>query len=366
MAHSLRPFVPVEKDVVNMVELQALDKVSVLTYNILSQMGARRLQRKGRNYVKTAILNIQKRRERLLREILAYDTDLICLQEVDEYDDWWVTELAIAGYDSIYATAAASDSTLVMKKLDEGLVIAFKTSLFQLLKSTEIHLNEICTNIVNENVAARAKQGKLALVVCLQPSETSTLPSALCIATTQLAAGATPELEHVRLLQTEYLCHQLSGFNADFQLPVILTGTFNAIPTSDVYHKIRRSRDRDQNSSIIYYEMMKSAYEEYSINSNEPEFTFSSDKFHGTIDYIFYSAQQFTPYQVLKLLTYEELKEAIEIKDTERIKHKSDDGHQDVTDCALGLLPNTHCPSDHLPLACIFAIQKQNLAVEWN
>ncbi|POM57714.1 Hypothetical protein PHPALM_37737, partial [Phytophthora palmivora] len=31
-------------------------------------------------------------------------------KEVDEYDDWWAAELAIAGYDSIYATSAVPAS----------------------------------------------------------------------------------------------------------------------------------------------------------------------------------------------------------------------------------------------------------------
>ncbi|KAL4162156.1 hypothetical protein PRNP1_002704 [Phytophthora ramorum] len=141
------------------------------------------------------------------REILSYDADIMCLQEVDEYDDWWAVELATAGYDSIYATSSAPDSDSVAKEIDEGLVTAFRKSTFQLFRSTE-------------------------------PWETSVMPSALCIVNTQLAAGPTADLERVRVLQAEYLCRRLAVFNADFQLPIVLAGTFNATPSSDVYHTI--------------------------------------------------------------------------------------------------------------------------------
>ncbi|KAG6969068.1 hypothetical protein JG688_00005489 [Phytophthora aleatoria] len=584
-----RAFVPAKQDVADLAELADLEKVSVLTYNMLSQMGARRMQRRGKSYVGAATLNIRQRRERLLREILSYDADIMCLQEVDEYDDWWAAELAIAGYDSIYATSATPDSTTVAKDIDDGLVTAFRKSTFQLFRSTELHLNDLCANINDANLAARAKQDKLALLVCLQPWETSALPSALCVVNTQLAAGATPELERVRVLQTEYLCRQLTVFNADFQLPIVLAGTFNATPSSDVYHTILTGRRRpvpeapaapgrpviddptssslrvsweppqrsltsltpftpileykiavkncvsqasgflyelpvpdgaaqsfmvtslsasmtyqfrvmarneygwgdwsqpsapgstlehaaykkrgsstadsdekplflapdvppdvkpygisfgsghtpryasdakpivnpiacprpllssvdkaiggsdhraeakryttlqpraDRDSLIVHSEMMESAYGAYAEYMSEPELTFSSENFQGTIDYIFHSTGQLTPFQLLELPTLEELeatgqdiRELASVEDTEWVKHKPEDWAEDAnastrytgTWCvpmlpnifghASGWLPNAHCPSDHLPLACVFAVRKQNLAVTWN
>ncbi|ETO83671.1 hypothetical protein F441_02351 [Phytophthora nicotianae CJ01A1] len=584
-----RAFVPAKQDVADLAELADLEKVSVLSYNVLSQMGARRMQRRGKSYVSAAILNIRQRRERLLREILSYDADIMCLQEVDEYDDWWAAELAIAGYDSIYATSAASDSTTVTKDIDEGLVTAFRKSTFQLFRSAEVHLNDLCANINDANLAARAKQDKIALMVCLQPWETSTLPSALCVVNTQLASGATSELERVRVLQTEYLCRQIAVFNADFQLPVLLAGTFNAVPSNDVYHTILTGRRRpvpeapaapgrpviddptssslrisweppqpsltsttpstpvleykiavknctskasgflyelsvpdgaaksftvtslsasmtyqfrvmarnaygwgywsqpsapgstlehaaykklgptttdsdgeplflatdvppdvkpydvsygsgrtpryasdvkpvvnviacprpllssvdkavggsdqcaeakryttlqpraDRDSLIVHSEMMESAYGAYAEYLSEPELTFSSENFQGTIDYIFHSAGQLTPFQLLELPTLEELestgqdiREPVSVEDVEWVKHKPEDWTDDATSgtsymgtwCApmlpnifgraSGRLPNATCPSDHLPLACVFAIRKQNLAVMWN
>jgi mRNA deadenylase 3'-5' endonuclease subunit Ccr4 len=528
-------------------------------------------------------------------EILSYDADIMCLQEVDEYDDWWAAELAVAGYDSIYATSAAPDSASVAKEVDEGLVTAFRKATFQLFRSTEVHLNALCATVNDANLAARAKQDKIALLVGLQPWEASKLPSALCVVNTQLAAGATPELERVRVLQTEYLCRQLAVFNADFQLPIVLAGTFNATPSSDVYHTILTGRRRpvaeapaapgrpgvdeptssslrvswappppssssltpsapvleyrlavkncasktsgflyelavpdgaarssvvtslsadmtyqfrvmarnehgwgywsqpsaaastlehaaykrrapstasseekplhlapdvpadvkaydlsfgsgrtpryssdsvnaaacprpllsavpkavggseqraeakryatlqpraDRDTLVVHNEMMESAYGAYAEYLSEPELTFSSPNFQGTIDYIFHSTGQLTPFQLLQLPTLEELeatgqdaREPASVPDVEWVKHKADDWHDSVEEdakemdryastrymgtwCAPLLpnvfgrssswLPNTQCPSDHLPLVCVFAVRKENLAVMWN
>ncbi|KAL4177823.1 hypothetical protein KRP22_002749 [Phytophthora ramorum] len=596
-----RAFVPARADLAELGELADLEKVSVLTYNVMSQMGTRKMQRGGKSYVSAAILNIRQRRERLLREILSCDADIMCLQEVDEYDDWWAVELATAGYDSIYATSSAPDSDSVAKEIDEGLVTAFRKSTFQLFRSTEVHLNELCANINDPNLAARAKQDKLALLVCLQPWETSVMPSALCIVNTQLAAGPTADLERVRVLQTEYLCRRLAVFNADFQLPIVLAGTFNATPSSDVYHTILTGRRRpvaeapaapsrpvvddltssslritwnppppslttltpsapileykvavkncasktsgflyelsvtdgtaksyvvsslsanmtyqfrvmarnehgwghwsqpsapestlehaaykkrapisadldektlylapdvpsdvkpyeisfgsgrtprytsdsklekpivnvdvcprpllssldaavggsdqraeakryttlhpraDRDSQLVHSEMMESAYGAYAEYLSEPELTFSSKSFQGTIDYIFHSSGQLTPFQLLELPTLEELeatgqdaREPVSVEDVEWVKHKPANWHESVAEdaketdryastrymgtwCApiipnifgrtSSYLPNANCPSDHLPLACVFAVRKQNLAVAWN
>ncbi|KAG7399757.1 hypothetical protein PHYBOEH_008091 [Phytophthora boehmeriae] len=500
----------------------------------------------------------------------------MCLQEVDEYDDWWVTELATAGYDSIYATSASPQSVVTANAIDEGLVTAFRKNTFQLFRSKEVHLNELCANINDPNLAARARQDRLALM---------------------LAAGPTPEMERVRVLQTEYLCRQLAVFNADFQLPVILAGTFNATPSSDVYHSILTGRRRpapeapaapsrptvdgetssslrlswqsppfsstsltpstpildykvavkncasrsngflyelavpdgaatsfvvtslsanmtyqfrimarnehgwgdwsqpsaptstlehaaykkpasstkadvsdkmlyvapdvppevkpyeisfgsgrtprysdddkvneavcprpllssldsrvgggdhraeakrfatlntraDRDIQIVHSEMMDSAYGAYAEYMSEPELTFSSKRFQGTIDYIFYSSGQLTPFQLLELPALEELEATgqdilmpASVQDIEWVKHKPEDWHGSLEDdarqtdrnaitrymgawCAPILpnvfgrtsswLPNARCPSDHLPLACVFAVRRQNLAVSWN
>ncbi len=61
-----RTFLPTHSDIAKLSELADLEKLSVMSYNLLSQMGARRIQRKDMNYVDSAFLNTMRRREILL------------------------------------------------------------------------------------------------------------------------------------------------------------------------------------------------------------------------------------------------------------------------------------------------------------
>jgi hypothetical protein len=125
---------------------------------------------------------------------------------------------------------------------DDGLVIAFRRDLFQLFRSIKINLNDLSETILDPNLKAKCLQDNIALIACLQPWENCHIPSALCIVNTQLASA--PGLDKVRVLQTEVLCREIEKTNGDFQLPVLFGGTFNALPSSDVYHIIQTGRKR--------------------------------------------------------------------------------------------------------------------------
>lgn len=513
---------------------------------------------------------------------------------MDDYDDWWAAKLVSAGYDSVFAPRPGGSGH------DDGLVTAFRRDTFQLFRSKQLDLNDLATKIEDLNLQARAKQDNAALLLCLQPWESSRLPSALCVANTQLAAG--PALELVRVLQTEHLCREIGVFNADFHLPIILAGSFNALPSSDVYHVIHTGRRRpsphapctpsrpvlqdpsatsitivwetplcietdapvleykigvknctsarigflhellvpapanefvvtmlssgvtyqfhlaarnahgwshfsqpsapmattvaakllgvkaeavivrakskagsnwdddddaddengsklyiasdfppqvkpyspsfgsgrtprfdtqelnidvcpralaspddvgggggasadakryrtlqpraDRDDEIVHGEQMESAYATYFQYMCEPELTFSSAAFQGTIDYIFYSTGQFAPFQLLYVPTADELaelgediREPLVVPDVEWVKHKPRDWRDAFEtkadeDRYMGeweapplfniaarpspWLPNATYPSDHLAIACVFAMKKDNLAVGWN
>lgn len=518
---------------------------------------------------------------------------------MDDYDDWWVGQLSAAGYDSVYVRAHGAD---------HGLVTAFRHDQLQLFRSAEIALDDLCDRITDPNLAARARQNNVALLVCLQPWEKSRLPSAVCVANTQLASS--PSLEQVRVLQAEFLCREIATFNSDFHLPIVLAGTFNAVPSSDVYHVVMTGRRRpspqapaaptrptvtnatpssvvvswempqeltdmrkdqvpireelattpspvvefkvgiknctsastgflhelfveapaseavvatlsagvtyqfrvaarnengwshwsqpsapvetlqpqkaataasaapvklhitrdtppqvkpfnasfgsgrtpryahdpdtpntptgsnnnnlavcpraflsgvgkaallisgesegvqgsrryttlsaraDRDDQLVHGEQMNSAYGEYFEYLCEPELTFSSEKFQGTIDYIFHSTGLLSPFQLLYLPSLDELehmgqdeRQPWSVEDVEWVKHRPADWRDDlavtsdegkfmgewqapdlpnVMGRAAPWLPNRQCPSDHLPLACVFAMRTENLATMWN
>ncbi|GLE01814.1 hypothetical protein PINS_up010652 [Pythium insidiosum] len=235
-----RALIPARADVAELSELADLEKLSVLSYNVLSQMGARRLLRGDAAYVDSSLLTFMHRRDVLLREILSYDADVLCLQEADDYDDFWSVQLTDAGYDSVFASHPSGTR-------DDGLLIAFRRERFQLFRSETIDLNAVATLVTDANLVAKCRQDCIVLLLQLQPWERSRLPSAVCVVTTQLASDPSHEL--VRVLQTELLCREIARVNADFQLPIVLTGSFNALPGSDVYHVLLTGRRRPRPSA---------------------------------------------------------------------------------------------------------------------
>ncbi|KAJ0405480.1 hypothetical protein ATCC90586_000143 [Pythium insidiosum] len=256
-----RTLIPARADVAELSELADLEKLSVLSYNVLSQMGARRLLRGDAAvlsynvlsqmgarrllrgdaaYVDSALLSFLHRRDVLLREVLSYDADILCLQEADDYDDFWFVRLTDAGYDSVFASSPSGAR-------DDGLLIAFRRERFQLFRSETIDLNAVASLVSDPNLEAKCRQDRIALLLQLQPWERSRLPSAVCVVTTQLASDPAHEL--VRVLETEFLCREIARVNADFQLPIVLTGSLNALPGSDVYHVLHTGRRRPRPSA---------------------------------------------------------------------------------------------------------------------
>ena len=63
-------------------------------------------------YCKTSVLKWQSRRHKLLEEILAYEADVVCLQDVD-HEDWWLPQLQPAGYDSVHQADTLDDRICV-------------------------------------------------------------------------------------------------------------------------------------------------------------------------------------------------------------------------------------------------------------
>ena len=81
------------------------------------------------------------------------------------------------------------------------------------------------------------KKGNVGLVVALQPWERSSHPTALCVANANLCPLA-DENNAVQRRQLLMLLRTLESFNADFQLPLVLCGTFNFLPYTEHYNMV--------------------------------------------------------------------------------------------------------------------------------
>lgn len=77
-------------------------------------------------------------------------------------------------------------------------------------------------------------------MVLLQPWQDAEYPSGVCVACTQLHDEQTPLGDQVRSLQARGLTRTIEAFNADFQLPIIMCGTMNCLPSSATYEILCR------------------------------------------------------------------------------------------------------------------------------
>jgi mRNA deadenylase 3'-5' endonuclease subunit Ccr4 len=195
-------------------------RVRVMSFNVLAQS----LTSTTRfPYCNSQVLKWRHRRVSLIKEVLSLNADILCLQEVDNYHEWWLEKMGLAGYDGVF-----------FKKTSElrrdGVAIFYKRDLFQLFQTKEVKFDDLSSEFENP---ARALTGHVALIVGLQPWEESSHASAVCITSTQLVSGS--GFADVHWAQSRRLVKEVERFNADFQLPVVICGSFNCNPGHEVY-----------------------------------------------------------------------------------------------------------------------------------
>ena len=59
-----------------------------------------------------------------LDEILGYGADVVCLQGVDNYDEWWRPQLSVAGYDLVHKRRTTR------RAREDGVLIAWRRAAF--------------------------------------------------------------------------------------------------------------------------------------------------------------------------------------------------------------------------------------------
>lgn len=142
----------------------------------------------------------------------------------------------------------------------------------------------------------------------------------------------------------------------------------------------------------------RSAYGQYEYYS-EPMYTILNERYTGTVDYIFYSAPQLEPFQLLSLPELDQLQgwdprypdgvEDLEYKKPDdwddKLKTgpvgKPQVGNTQYNREYMGRwappaivnplkirpsLPNATYPSDHMAQMCVFACKQEELATDWN
>jgi len=167
--------------------------------------------------VGSEILNFSTRRLRLVEEILSHSPDILTVQELDRFNDFFQPVLSKFGYDGIYSPKADSPC-LKFGFYSDGVAIFWKRDKFILTSSTKDHKIE---------PAGRDPVDVIYAVAKLQP-KTFDGPG-LSVVTCHLKAKSSNEDK--RMAQIHGILELVKGFDEGGHTDhIILAGDFNTDP----------------------------------------------------------------------------------------------------------------------------------------
>ncbi|KAK7818468.1 hypothetical protein U0070_013027 [Myodes glareolus] len=290
--------------------LSSYPPIRVMQWNILAQA----LGEGKDNFVQCPVeaLKWEERKCLILEEFLAYQPDILCLQEVDHYFDTFQPLLSRLGYQGTFFPKPWSPCLDVEHNNGpDGCALFFLQNRFKLINSTNIRLT-----------AMTLKTNQVAIAQTLECKESG---RQFCVAVTHLKART--GWERFRSAQGCDLLQNLQGITQGAKIPLIVCGDFNAEPTEEVYKHFA-------SSSLN----LNSAYKLLSPDGqSEPPYTTwkirTSGECRHTLDYIWYSRHALSVTSALELLTEEQI--------------------------GPSRLPSFHYPSDHLSLVCDFSFNEE-------
>ncbi|XP_055949208.1 2',5'-phosphodiesterase 12-like [Argiope bruennichi] len=293
-------------------------------------------------YCPAEYLMLDYRKQLYLKEIMGYNADMICLQEVDRkvfYGDL-VPVLTSTGLEGIYSEKGG--------QVVEGLSLFYRTSKFKVVEFQAKILSDAVVNepilkpihdklIENEKLKERFMNRTTAIQVVLLES--------IDVPQKRILVGNThlyfhPDSDNIRLLQAtscimylEDLLIKYQKENPSYTTSLILCGDFNSCPEFGVYKFMTEGYlkedciDWQSNPEEIVPGIQLKHSLSIASACGTPTYTNYTEGFVGCLDYIFYNKAHL------------EVKEVVPLPDHEQvIKYKA--------------LPNKVFPSDHIALVC--------------
>lgn len=324
-------------------KVSRVGKFNVLTYNILSDIY---VYVDKYHYCPTWALTWEYRRRNLLLEIVLYDADILCLQEVqsDHFENFFKPELEIFGYTAVYKKKTKEVYTGNGYTID-GCAIFFRNDKFKEVMTYELEYSKSALSLMGklevnlrDQAGVRLIKDNVALAVILEivynAAESAISFSRLCVVNTHIYAGK--GFPDVKLLQVSDLINEIEK-NIDPRMPLLICGDINSCPGSDPYvlltkHELNPEYAEGYDPLCIYQHLklhhsmkLASAYASGFIKpgndiegrimmhpkTGEPFFT-SLTRIHGsTLDYIFYTVDSLEVEGLLELPDYESVGRAL-------------------------------------------------------
>ncbi|XP_076909917.1 carbon catabolite repressor protein 4 homolog 1-like [Bidens hawaiensis] len=317
---------------------------SVLSYNVLCDAYA---TSDLYGYCPSWALSWPYRRQNLLREIVGYLADIVCLQEVqsDHFEEFFAPELDKHGYQALFKRRTAEVQNGNNQIID-GCATFFRRDRFSHVKKYEVEFNKAAQSLTDALVPNAQKKTALnrlvkdnvALIVVLEAKfgnqgvDPLGKRQLICVANTHV--NVPNELKDVKLWQVHTLLKGLEKIAASADIPMLVCGDFNSVPgsaphallamgTVDPMHPdlavdplgiLRPDTKLTHTLPLVsaYSSFARIGYEQQKKrvdpNTNEPLFTNCTRDFIGTLDYIFYSADSLSVESLLELLDEDSLR----------------------------------------------------------
>ncbi|KAG7153372.1 2',5'-phosphodiesterase 12-like, partial [Homarus americanus] len=286
-------------------EIVGDNSLRVISYNILAEVYT------NSNYAREELfpscpkhaLNMDYRKLLLIKEIIGYNGDLICLQEVDE--KVFLRDirpiLMDRGFDGFYDAKGG--------EITEGLAIFFRRSKLRMLERRRVVLSEDLQNEVlfadiwqNIQRSPDLLKNFLHVRTILQVN----VFESVCDPSRLLVVGAThlyfhPDASHIRILQAgmclKILQHVITQYqmkHPDKEVSLLFCGDFNSTPESALYQFM--TTQHVDSGNVVWKSKFGECVEgmclrhelELASACGCPPYTTYTSSFHGCLDYIFY------------------------------------------------------------------------------
>lgn len=321
---------------------------TVLSYNILSDAYA---TSESYSYCPSWALSWPYRRQNLLREIVGYRADIVCLQEVqsDHFEEFFGPELDKHGYQALFKRKTAEVFNGNSNTID-GCATFFRRDRFSHVKKYEVEFNKAAQSLTDalvpsvqkKTALSRLVKDNVALIVVLEAKFINQVidnpgkRQLVCVANTHV--NVHQDLKDVKLWQVHTLLKGLEKIAASANIPMLVCGDFNAVPGSAPHSLLAMGKVDPMHPDLVVDPLgilrplsklahqlpLVSAYSSFARmgvglgseqhrrrmdpSTNEPLFTNCTRDFIGTLDYIFYSADSLTVESLLELLDEDSLR----------------------------------------------------------
>ena len=257
------------------------------------------------NFVRcpASVLGWEKRKDALLQQIKTVSADIICLEEVDHFHDFFQPQLEALGYQGTFHPKTHSPClNMDGNNGPDGCALFYRSSVFDMRSERKIVLED--ANGKQTNQVALLQQLKVV------DSDGDGTCEGVCVAVTHLKSK--PSSAALRVHQGKSLLAALADWKVEY--PMLVCGDFNADPDEEVLDVFQEHKPK-------FHQVYPSSSEEFTTWKFRP----GIEVCH-TIDYILYEAKRLSVLSRLALPSKAEI---------------GPDG-----------LPSSVYPSDHLALAC--------------